>query len=58
MIADAGQVFYAAAAHKYYRVLLKVVTDTRYIAVTSIPVVNLTRATLRKAELGFFGVEV
>jgi hypothetical protein len=27
-------------------------------AVTSIPVVSLTLATFRKAEFGFFGVEV
>ena len=27
-------------------------------AVTSIPLVSLTRATLRSAELGFFGVTV
>jgi hypothetical protein len=27
-------------------------------AVTSIPVVNLTRATFRNAELGFLGVDV
>ena len=38
--------------------LLEVVTHARMYAVTSIPLVSRTRATLRRAEFGFLGVEV
>ena len=36
--------------------LLEVVALTRDVGVTSIPLVSRTRATLRSAEFGFFGV--
>jgi len=58
VIAHTRQVLHTATTHEHDGMLLKVVADTRVYVVTSIPFVNRTRATLRSAEFGFFGVEV
>jgi hypothetical protein len=58
MIANTGQVLDTPAADQHHRVLLKIVPDSRNIGGHLDPVVKRTLATLRKAELGFLGVEV
>ena len=58
VVAHAGQVPDAAATDEDDRVLLEVVALARDVAVTSIWLVSRTRQTLRRAELGFFGVVV
>ena len=58
LVAHARQVLDAATAHQHDRVLLQVVALARDVAVTSMPPEIRTRATLRSAEFGFFGVVV
>ena len=57
-VADTGEVLHPAAADQHDRVLLQVVPHAGDKAVTSMPEVKRTRATLRSAEFGFFGVVV
>ena len=58
LVAEARQVLDAAAADEDDRVLLEVVPLAGDVGATSIWFVSRTRATLRSAEFGFFGVVV
>ena len=58
VVAHARQILHAAAADQHDRVLLQVVSLAGDVAVTSMLFVSRTRATLRSAEFGFFGVVV
>ena len=58
MVANAGQVLDPSAANEHHRVLLQVVTFAADITGHFKALVNRTLATLRMAELGFFGVVV